>query len=150
MTEQTTAYERKQRRREVVRLRAQGYSVEEMAEELATSESTISRDLDRINSELQKLDDPDVLKKEIRRGVNTLMEHEYEDLRRADREADEKAKHRAKTSFRQTLDLLQDMEEEFTGGVDRSTDDWLQQQDEEVREALSNAAKGEVNQILES
>lgn len=146
---QTTAWERKQRRRDVVRLRSRGYTIEEISEETGASPSTISRDLDRINSELNKLDDPDVLKQEIRQGANLLLEHEYDDLRQAERNGDEKAKHRAKTSFRQTLELIQDMEEEFTGGVESSTDDWISQQPEEFRESLSEKASQEIEEMLE-
>lgn len=144
----TTAYERKRRRRNVTRLRAQGYTIEEISEELGYSESTIQRDIDRISSELQKLDDPDLLKRELKKGAKVLLDEEYEDLRRADVESDEKAKHRAKGSFRQTIELLKKIHDEFGEVQDDTGDDWLDTVDDELREQIIQASGKTAEEIL--
>lgn len=144
----TTAYERKIRRNQVVRLRAQGYSKEEIAEEVGVSERTVQRDIERINEELKRLDDPDVLKTELRQAVKTLLEEEYQDLHRADREQDERAKHRAKGSMRQTVELLRDLEEEMGGTETRTVDEWLKEKPDELREQIAEAAADDVDEIL--
>lgn len=145
----TTAYERKIRRNEVVRLRAQGYTRSEIAEEVGVSKDTIDRDIKRINNELNKLDDPEVLKRKLRKGATTLLEEEYQDLHRADREQDERAKHRAKSSMRQTLELLQNIEDEFSTGSVDNVEEWLDSKPDEVREQIADAAAQDVEEILE-
>lgn len=144
----TTAYERKIRRRDVIRLRSKGYTKEEIAEETGYSEKTIQRDIKRIDEQLQKFDDPDFLKRELRKASRTLLEEEYEDLERAEREADERAKHRAKSSMRQTVELLHDLENEFGTTEAKDVESWLDDKDPELRETIANAAEEDVDAIL--
>ena len=144
----TTAYEREIRRREVIKLRTKGYTQQEIAEELGVSRGTIANDLERVNSELSKLDDPDVLKREMKQAAQLLLQEEYEDLDRADREQDERAKHRAKTSFRQTIELLRDIEEETVSGTSDADTEWLDDVDPELKERVMDAAGDKVETML--
>ena len=144
----TTAYDRKIRRRNVIRLRSQGMNYSEIAEELCVSESTIKRDMDRINSELSKLDDPSVLAKQLKQGAKVLLEEEYDDLRSADRENDEKAKHRAKSSFRQTLEFMKKINEDIEVDSSDDTEDWLDDINPELRDELMDAAGQVAEEII--
>lgn len=144
----TTAYERKMRRREVIRLRAQGFSQSEIAEETGFSKSTITRDIERINAELAKLDDPDNLRRMLRQGAMELYEAEFQDLEAADREGDERAKHRAKSSMRQTLEFIEKLEGEIGGAGESEADSWVRSLPEEEQEKLADIGGIAVEEIL--
>ena len=146
----TTAWERKQRRREVVRLKSQGLNAEEIGEELGWDASTIRRDLQRIEDELAKWDDKETLGRELRQALRHTLDHEYDDLRRAEREGDERAKHRAKQSMRSTVETLKKIEDDLVG--DSSSDggsNWLDELDEESRDVLISEGGAEVQALLE-
>lgn len=146
----TTAWERKNRRREVVRLRAQGMSTEEIAEELGWGERTIKADLEHLNKELSKWDDGDYLRRMLRDLANELYEQEFEDLRRADREGDEQAKHRAKTSARQTIELIEKLEKDFFDTGPTDTDSWFDELSDDLRAELADEAGKAVEDYLKS
>lgn len=144
----TTAWERKRRRRDVIRLKAQNYSVPEIAEELGWHEDTIRRDLKRINDELAKWDEPEVLSKELRRLLFRVLEEEYEDLRQAEVEQDEQAKHRAKQSARSTAKTIKEVEEDLGLTESKDSVEWFEDLDEETQEKLTEAAGEEVEEFL--
>lgn len=144
----TTAYERRIRRWDVIRLRAQGFTIDEIAEETGFSPQTIRNDLDRINDELSKLDDPEFLHDTLRRSAMHVLEHEYEDIQRAHAEQDEQAKHRAKQSMRATLKLIRDIEDDVETHDVGEDDSWFENLPEDVKEKVSEAASGEVERIL--
>ena len=139
------------RRREVIRLRlGKRMTVEEIAEETGYSESTVRRDFKWINGQVDKLQDPEVIKDFLMESAVHLMDHETEDLRRADRENDEKAKHRAKQSMRSTMKML----EEFTEGnevqeEDVQDEEYIESLPENVQEEISEHAESEVEALLD-
>lgn len=147
-----TAYERQMRRREVVRLKwGAGMNHQEVAEELGVSERTIDRDVKHLKSQLSKLDDPDFLGEQLRAATQQLLEHELDDLRRADREQDEKAKHRAKGSLRSTVKTIKEIEEDV--GLDETEDEageFFDGLPEDIQEQISEEADGEVERFLEN
>lgn len=146
----TTAYERKLRRREIIRLKwGSQMSNEDIAEELGCSESTILRDLRHIKDQLGKLDDPDFLKEQLRGATQQLLDHELDDLRQAEVENDEKAKHRAKSSLRSTVKVIKEVEDEIEAVSDRETaDEFFDELPEDVRDGINEAARSEVEEIL--
>lgn len=144
----TTAWERHIRRREVIRLRfGEGYTASEISEELGWSEATIHRDLDRIREQTAQMGDPDVIRENVLASISLLLSHEFDDLHQADRENDERAKHRAKTSFRQTLQFLDDIHEEVSNETP-SGDERLENLPERAQEVLSEVAQTEVEETL--
>lgn len=145
---ETTAWERKNRRRDVVRLKAQGYTAKEISDELGWATSTIRNDLQRIGDELSKWDDKEVLGKDLRQALRHVLEHEYEDLRRAERESDEQAKHRAKSSMRSTVETIKKIEDDLLDGSDDSSEPWFEQLDDDTRESIADAAEDDVRQII--
>lgn len=148
----TSAWERHCRRRDVIRLRyGKGFTVAEIAEELGWSEATIGRDLERIRDEVSRMGDPDVVRKQILTSIWHLIGHEYDDLHRAEMKGNERAKHRAKTSFRKTVTKLAEFYRELDAEPDAvPVDSFIEDLPTEAREAVDQAAKQEVEGILRS
>lgn len=146
-----TAYERQIRRREVVRLKwGAGMNHQEIAEEIGVSQRTITRDVKHLRSQLSKLDDPDFLAEQLRAATQQLIEHELDDLRRADVEQDEKAKHRAKGSLRSTVKTIKEIEEDV--GLtedDEEAGEFLKGLPEDIQEQISEEAEGEIEAYLD-
>lgn len=146
----TTAYERKLRRREIIRLKwGSQMSNEDIAEELGCSESTVLRDIRHLKEQLGKLDDPDFLKEQLRGATQQLLDHELDDLRQAELESDEKAKHRAKSSLRSTVKIIKEIEDDIEAAGDADdADEFFDELPDDVREGINEAAREEVESIL--
>lgn len=144
----TTAWERHVRRREVIRLRfGEGSTAAEIGEELGWSEATIERDLDRIREQTAQLGEPTPIREQVLVSVSHLLAHEFDDLHRAGLDDEPEAKHRAKTSFRQTLRFLADLRTELADETP-SGDDRIEELPEKARDVLSEVAETEVEDIL--
>lgn len=148
----TTAWERTVRRREVIRLRlGQRMTAEEIAEELGWSPETIRNDFRWIDSQIEKMKDPEVFKDYMMESAMHLMEHETRDLRDADRANDEQAKHRAKQSMRSSLKLMEGFFGDMDGSAeDADAEDYIEQLPEEVKSGLEEHAAEEIENVLEN
>lgn len=149
---QTTSYERKLRRRNVVRLRfGSRMSAPEIAEELGCSEATIYRDFEWIDDQLSKMESTEFIDAQVKAAVMQLFGHEMDDLRRAEQERDEKAKHRAKSSLRSTIKMLRTVSEDVDGAEQEdSVEEFIESLPGEAKEQVREAAEDTVENILES
>jgi DNA-directed RNA polymerase specialized sigma24 family protein len=121
-------------------------SAPEIAEELGWSVGTIRQDLSWLNSQVEKIDDPEMLQEYMQEAMVNLMDHETRDLRDADRENDEKAKHRAKQSYRSSLKMM----DELFGDAESETADEgsFEELSEDVQDSLSEFANDEIERVL--
>ena len=144
----TTAWERHTRRRDVIRLRyGQGYTADEIAEELGWSEATINRDLDRIREQTAQMGEPEAIRDHVLTSIQLLLSHEFDDLHQADREDDLEAKHRAKTSFRQTLQVLGDYHDDIADETP-SGEERIEDLPKRAQAVLEEVAEDEIEKAL--